>query len=251
MKRNKLAKCIVGISASLLTGGVLAVPTQESAEQAIPLTLTGTIVEVLACEFTGGAETGLTFDFTATSPETDDQYQTEGDANLIIDCTNGSEGNQYAVRMDTTTGGEAANYNDRSADVNVFVGSQSLTALISADQDGSGFQTVDQEFSPVPAGDQSTFAFRAEIQNPNGATGAVSNDGDPTLHVRFDGEPRGPLLGIGPLGGADAPLIDAANDVLNQIRDNDPTPITDNVYPQITEANRQLNDALGGGGGSP
>lgn len=243
----------LGASVAVLSAVAFsATPTQESDQLGIPLTITGAIQEVIACEFGGGAEAGLTFDFTAATPEAVDQYETNGSADLTIDCTNGSDGNSYAVAMDTVDG-DTPDYENRSADVAVTVGGEPLTAIISADQDGAGFQSVDQEFAPIASADTSTFSFRANIQDPAGATGDVLAAGTPELFVRFDGEAAavgdGPLLGVGPLGGADADVIDAVNGVLNTIGDNDPTPVTGTVFPVITTANAEINNALGGGGG--
>ncbi len=233
-----------------------ATPTQEADEVAIPITITGNIVEVVACEFSG-ASAGLAFDFTAVTPESENQYQADGSADLTIDCANGSDGNSYAVAMDTVDG-DTVDYENRSADIAVDVGGTALTAIISANQDSAGFQTVDQDFAPVASASSSVFAFRAEIQDPNGSTGTVTAVGSPELHVRFDGESAtapvgdGPLLGLAPLGGADEPVVTAANGVLNTINGPEAADGALNpVYAGITSANAEINTLLGGGGGEP
>lgn len=247
----KQAVLFAGIVAA--ASAYAANPTKESDELAIPLTISGTIAEVVACEFSGTA-TGVAFDFTATDPAAENQYQADGSASLTIDCANGADGNAYAVAMDTADG-DTADYDNRTADIAVDVGGTALTAIISANQDSAGFQTVDQDFAPVASGSTSTFAFQAEIQDPNGATGAVTATGTPELHVRFDGESPtadGPLLGLAPLDGTDEPVVTAANGVLNTINgpeaaDGSLSP----VYAGITTANTELNTLLGGGGGTP
>lgn len=254
-------RLIAGACCTVLAGGALAaMPTEESGDTNIPLNIVGEIVEVVACEFAGGAAAGLEFDFTAANPAAENQYETEGSAELSIDCSNGSDGNQYQVAFDTSDDA-TADYDNRSSDIAVDVGGDPLTAIISASDDGgTTFQPVDQDFAPVESGNTNTYTFLAAIQDPNGATGSVTAPNTPTLHVQFDGESGGvdddapadgPLLGIGPLGGADAPVVDAANGVLNTIGDNDPTPVTGTLYPEITALNTAVNDALGGAGDLP
>ncbi len=245
-KRNLL---FVGITAA--TAAYAANPTIETDEVAIPITISGLIAEVIACEFTGGAETGLTFDFVvAGAPADENQYQEEGSAQLNIDCTNGSDGTSYAVAMDTVDG-DTVDYGARSADVEVDVGGSVLTAILEADQDGGGYQSIDQDFAPVTSGSTSSFSFRATIQDPATATGTVTATGAPELYVRFDGTSAGgPILGIGPLGGADSPVVDPVNGVLNTIAAEDTSgTLSGSVFPVITTANMEVNNALGGGGG--
>lgn len=257
------SKFLMGAGAAMLaTGAFAANPTVESGSTAIPLTIEGFIDEVVACTFEGDGASQLTFNFgdQGTADPGEDQYTQDGTESLTINCANGADGAEYAIAMTTDDGsGDESSFgqdSERSANVAVTVGGEELAAILRASEDaGDNFQPVDQDFSNIGAGDTQDYVYQLAIQDPNGASGEVAAANDPQLFVRFDNadaEEAGdgfPLEGVGPLGGADAPVVDGLNTALNTVGDNDPTPITETAYPQVNEANRAVNDALAGGGG--
>lgn len=191
--KNKMIS--LGSIALLLSSNVhSANPTLESGTRSIPISISGTIQEVVSCTFDGGASSGLAFQFGSSDPASEDQYQSAGTSSLVIDCTNGSSGNQYAVRMDTTpdteNSGTTPNYENRTSVIYIEIGGQVRELEISASQDGDSHEPVGNKDAIVSSGDIATFDFLAQVLEPNGATGSVTTKSgtSPALHVRFDGE---------------------------------------------------------------
>ncbi|MGB1458527.1 hypothetical protein [Spongiibacter marinus] len=169
-----------------------ATPNVFTGETSAPITISGTISEVVACSFGGtsqdestpGTADGLSFAFGSEGA----QYEATASETLTISCSDTASGNNYQVAM--TVAGATADFSNRSADIAVTIGADSKTATLEASEDGGAtFTAVDQIATSLTGTDGSvSYTFKATISDTGTSFGDVAAESAQSLYVKFDAE---------------------------------------------------------------
>lgn len=170
-----------------------ATPNVFTGETSAPITISGTINEVVACSFGGtsqdestpGAADGISFAFGTV----DAQYEATATETLTISCSDTASGNNYQVAMTVAGATATADFANRSADIAVTIGTDSKTATLEASEDGGAFTAVDQIATSLTGTDDSvTYTFKATISDTGTSFGDVAAESAQSLYVKFDAE---------------------------------------------------------------
>ncbi len=169
-----------------------ATPTTTSGTSTLPIAVSGTIAEVVACSFGGGAtnETnpgtvdGLSFAFGTVG----DQYNADASEDLTITCSDDATGNSYNIAMTVAESGASEDFDNKSSSFTVSINGTDKTATLSASEDATTYSPVDQVATSVSGTGSVTYNFRATIADPGSDFGAVASASSPSLYVKFDAE---------------------------------------------------------------
>lgn len=193
------------LAAAILLGSTAtfaATPNVYTGESQTPLTVSGTINEVVACSFGGDSQAtnnpdefgqlqgeqsstqGLSFEFGQAGA----QYVATATEQLSITCDDDASGNSYKVAM--TVAGTTADYSDRSSSIAIKINETSKTATLQASSDGTTFTNVSEVDTKLAGTDGTvTYTFKASIDGEIGDVfGDVTADSAQSLFVKFDAE---------------------------------------------------------------
>ncbi|WP_027873241.1 hypothetical protein [Spongiibacter marinus] len=184
------------------TAAFAATPNVYTGESQTPLTVSGTINEVVACSFGGDSQTtnepdefgqlqgeqsstqGLSFEFGQAGA----QYVATATEQLSITCSDDASGNSYNVAM--TVAGTTADYTARSSSIDIKINETAKTATLQASEDGTTFKNVSDINTNLDGnGGSVTYTFKASIDGDVGDVfGDVSAESAQNLFVKFDAE---------------------------------------------------------------
>lgn len=190
MKLQKHALTMAVLFAS--AAATAATPTTTSGTSSLPIAVSGTIAEVVACSFGGtatnettpGTVDGLSFAFGTAG----DQYNADASENLTVTCDDDATGNSYNIAMTVAENAAAEDFDNKSSSFTVSINGQDKSATLNASEDASTYSPVDQVATSLNGTGSVTYSFRATIANPGSDFGAVASASSPALYVKFDAE---------------------------------------------------------------